>query len=101
MVPQRGFQWNWSQNRNFGLGKMFSQPTLSDLNLDVSKDSVLESSGLDFGGLGPRFWSLRASILEVPGPTCRTKETHFGAFKFKRPKMQTGGLGLEDSGPQF
>ena len=73
---------------------MFRCPPWSDLNLDVSKDSVLECSGLDFGGLGPRFWSLRASILEVPGPTCRTKETHFGAFKFKRPKMQTLGLGF-------
>ena len=58
------------------------------------KNGVWKNSGLDFGGLGPRFWSLRASILEVPGPTCRTKETHFGAFKFKRPKMQTLGLGF-------
>ena len=62
---------------------------MSDVNLDVSKDSVLESSGLDFGSLGPRFWSLRASILKVSGLTCRKKKAHFWEIKFERPKMQT------------
>ena len=64
---------SWSQNRNFGLDKTIPGPPLSDLNLDVSKNGVWKGSGLDFGGLGPRFWSLRASILELPGPTCRKK----------------------------
>ena len=29
--------------------------------------SILEAPGLDFGGSGPRFWRLQASIFEPPG----------------------------------
>ena len=50
------------------------------LKLDVFKSCILEGSGLDFGGSGPRFGRLRASILEAPGldfrasrPTCSGK----------------------------
>ena len=31
------------------------------------KNAILEGSGLDFGGSGPRFWRLQASIFEPPG----------------------------------
>ena len=82
-------------------------PPLSDVNLDVSKNGVLESSGLDFGSLGPRFWSLRASILKVSGLTCRKKSRNFGLSNLNARKCKLGtwrclvlgalDLNLEDS----
>ena len=55
------------------------------LKLVVFKNGVLEGSGLDFGGSGPRFWSLRASIWEAPGLDFQaSKPTCFGKNYFSR-----------------
>ena len=90
-----------SQNRNLGVASFLLSPPWSDLNLDVSKDSVLEGSGLDFGGLEPRFWSLRASILEVPGLLVEREKRILGRSTLNAPKCKLWAWGLEDSGPQF
>ena len=70
-----------AQNAILAAASFFDCPPWSDVNLDVSKDSVLEGSGLDFGSLGPRFWSLRASILEVPGLNCDSAKWFFRCFQ--------------------
>ena len=53
------------------------------------KNYLLEGSGLDFGGLEPRFWSLRASILEVPGLLVERKKRILGRSNFNAPKCDS------------
>ena len=55
MEPKSQF---WLENIRMG-------PPWSDLKLNVSKNSVLEGSGLDFGGPGPRFWRVWGSFFKV------------------------------------
>ena len=83
--PLGGVQWNWSQVRDFG-PKKFRCSSLGDILQTMSlKNTILDGSRLDFGGLLARFWRVWASIWKVLG-------LDFGASRPRFSSLQTNML---------